>query len=210
MTFFSSSSFLVFGMSYFLGSIPFGLIWTRLFLKQDIRTIGSSNIGATNVLRTGSKHIAALTLFCDALKGSLAVFISLYISGDFLEAGMVGLCGVVIGHIFPIWLQFKGGKGVATLAGGVLILLPFVGTLALLTWGLVFAITRISSLSALIAVLGAPFSAICFYPCSLSFENLPCLFSFLLFLALCILVLFRHSDNIIRLWKGEEKPFKKK
>ncbi|MBS0186316.1 MAG: glycerol-3-phosphate 1-O-acyltransferase PlsY [Proteobacteria bacterium] len=210
MTFFSSSSLLLFLMSYFLGSIPFGLIWTRLFLKQDIRTIGSSNIGATNVLRTGSKHIAALTLFCDALKGSLAVFMALYIGGDLFEIGMLGLCGVVIGHTFPIWLQFKGGKGVATLAGGVLVLLPFVGALALLTWGIVFAITRISSLSALIAVVGAPFSAICFYPCPLALENLPCVFSFLLFLALCILVLCRHSDNIVRLWKGEEKSFKKK
>ena len=210
MTYFFSSSAFLFMTTYFLGSIPFGLIWTRLFLKQDIRTVGSHNIGATNVLRTGNKQIAALTLFCDALKGSLAVYLAFYLSEGLFEAGMMGLCGVVLGHIFPIWLGFKGGKGVATLAGGILVLLPIVGVLALLTWVIVFSITRISSLSALISILGAPFCAACFYPCSLSYKNTSCFSSFLLFIALCLLVLFRHSDNIARLVKGEEKPFKKK
>ncbi len=209
MTLFPSAALVSFILAYFLGSIPFGLIWTRLFLKQDIRTVGSRNIGATNVLRTGNKQIAALTLFCDTLKGSLAVFISFQMSDGLFEIGMLGLCGVVLGHIFPIWLKLKGGKGVATLFGGVMMLLPMVGILALVTWSLVFIITRISSLSALVSIFGAPFCAACFYPCTLSYENMPCFLSFLLFIALCALVLFKHSDNIKRLIKGEEKPFKK-
>lgn len=195
--------------SYLLGSIPFGLIWMKLFLKKDIRTLGSQNIGATNVLRTGTKQIAALTLFCDVLKGSLAVILSFSLSGGLFEGGIWGLAGVVIGHIFPVWLNFKGGKGVATFAGGLLIWLPPAGLVAFMIWGLSFMLTRISSLSALIAFFLGPFYVAYFYPCSLSFENFSCFLSFDLFILLCALVIWRHGENIQRLLKGDEKSFKK-
>jgi glycerol-3-phosphate acyltransferase PlsY len=142
---------LVFG--YLLGSIPFGLVITRLAGTQDIRSIGSGNIGATNVLRTGRKGLAAATLLGDMLKGTIAVLIA----GQFGEtAADIAALGAFLGHLFPVWLNFKGGKGVATYIG-VLIGLAWPGAIAFgLIWAAVAAATRFSSLSALIASLATP------------------------------------------------------
>ena len=181
----------VFVVGYLLGSIPFGLILTRLAGLGDIRTIGSGNIGATNVLRTGNKGLAALTLLLDGLKGSAAIFAGWMIAPDaVLAAGL----GAVLGHIFPVWLGFKGGKGVAT----------YLGVLAAISWpaALVFAvvwagtaaITRISSASALLATLVTPIL--------LAFVAAPPVA--LLFAALSVLLWWRHAENIRRLIAGTE------
>jgi glycerol-3-phosphate acyltransferase PlsY len=142
---------LPFGLAvgYLLGSIPFGLILTRLAGTPDIRTIGSGNIGATNVLRTGNKTLAALTLIGDALKGTAAVLIVRYVFGD--DASLAAALGAFVGHIFPVWLGFKGGKGVATYIG-LLIALAWPAAIAFgLVWLAVAAATRYSSLAALLA-----------------------------------------------------------
>ena len=195
-----------FFLAYLLGSIPFGLLWTRLFLGQDIRAIGSHNIGATNVLRTGSKKLAALTLFCDAAKGMIAVGVASYIFKNNTDGVTFALCGVVVGHIFPIWLKFKGGKGVATFAGGILILFPIPGILAILTWTLVLFLTRISSLSALIAVFLSPAYVYFFYQ-NFSPNHIISFLSQCLFIGLCLLVIYKHHENIARLLRGKEKSF---
>ena len=140
---------LVFG--YLLGSIPFGLLLTRSAGTTDIRSIGSGNIGATNVLRTGRKDLAALTLLGDALKGTLAVLIAAHLAGPAgaLAAGL----GAFLGHVFPVWLKFRGGKGVATSLGVLVAVAPLVGVASCLTWIAVAALLRISSLAALVAAL---------------------------------------------------------
>src|SRR5215831_17416348 len=144
---------LLFG--YLCGSIPFGLILTRLAGTQDIRGIGSGNIGATNVLRTGRKGLAAVTLLCDMLKGTAAVLVTHHFFGPDL-AILAGI-GAFLGHIFPVWLRFKGGKGVATYIG-VLLALAWPAALAFgIIWGAVAALTRYSSLAALVASAAMPF-----------------------------------------------------
>src|SRR5919201_1982422 len=133
-------------IGYLLGSIPFGLVLTKLAGTQDLRSIGSGNIGATNVLRTGRKELAAATLIGDALKGTVAVIIAGYFGGA--NAAMLAALGALLGHLFPVWLKFKGGKGVATYIG---VLLGLAWPIALLfcgVWILVAALTRYSSLSA--------------------------------------------------------------
>ena len=143
-------------LSYLLGSIPFGLLISRVSGRGDIREIGSGNIGATNVLRTGSKLLALLTVLCDGGKGIVAVLLATRL-GD--SAVMVAAIAVIIGHIFPIWLSFKGGKAVAT-AGGVYFALAWpIGIGAALSWLIVAYITRYSSLAALIATVIAPIFA---------------------------------------------------
>lgn len=181
---------LLFG--YLLGSIPFGLLITRLSGQGDIRTIGSGNIGATNVLRTGNKKLAALTLACDALKGTAAVLIANHFMGQD-HAVCAGL-GAFLGHLFPIWLKFKGGKGVAT----------YIGILAGLFWPafLVFAaiwlvvafISRYSSLAALLATLATPFVLRGFE--AFQFSEL--------FALLTLLAWAKHHENIRRLISGTE------
>ncbi len=146
---------------YLLGSIPFGLILTSLGGYGDIRSIGSGNIGATNVLRTGNKKLALATLFLDSLKGAIAVGIALYFST--YEVAMVAGLWALIGHLFPLWLKFKGGKGVATALGILLALKPIIGIAACGVWLLVAAAFRYSSLAALTAIAAAPLLAYFLY-----------------------------------------------
>ena len=184
-------------LAYLIGSIPFGLILTKVFLKKDVRDIGSGNTGATNVLRTGSKKLAALTLILDALKGACVVAIfGLYTNT--LIAFVTGLFAI-IGHCFPIWLKFKGGKGVATTLGVLLAAIPITGFAAVLAWILSFLAARISSLAALTAMLIAPAVTYAVYG----------LYPALINVAISILVFVRHHENIKRLIKGEESQFRK-
>lgn len=176
---------------YLIGSIPFGLILTRLAGLGDIRAIGSGNIGATNVLRTGSKGLAALTLVLDMAKGAVAVLLGAHYGPD--TAVLAG-GGAVIGHIAPIWLGFKGGKGVATALGVLTALAWPVGILSAVTWLIVAAVGRISSLAALIAIGAAPVYAYLLVD--------PQRAELALFIA--VLVWLRHSENIRRLLKGQE------
>src|SRR3954452_8549050 len=147
----SSDAFLPLALivGYLLGSIPFGLIFTRLAGTQDLRTIGSGNIGATNVLRTGRKGIAAATLLCDALKGTLAVVIAGYYGGP--NAAMLAALGAFLGHVFPIWLKFKGGKGVAVYIGTLIGLFWPAAVVFCVIWISTALTSRYSSLSALVA-----------------------------------------------------------
>ena len=145
---------LAFIIGYLLGSIPFGLILTRLAGTQDLRTIGSGNIGATNVLRTGRKGLAAATLICDMLKGTLAVLIAGYCGGS--DAAMLAALGAFLGHLFPVWLGFKGGKGVAVYIGVLIGLFWPAAVVFCVLWIATAAITRYSSLSALVASVVTP------------------------------------------------------
>jgi glycerol-3-phosphate acyltransferase PlsY len=178
--------------AYLVGSIPFGLILSRLGGYGDIRAIGSGNIGATNVLRTGNKGLAAATLALDVAKGVVAVLI-LAQWGPWAAA--VGAVCAFLGHLFPVWLGFKGGKGVATACGVLLAYLWPVGVLALLAWLIVAVVTRYSSLAAVAAAVVAPIVA-----WFASHQARPTL----VVVILAVLVLIRHADNIGRLLRGEE------
>ena len=179
------------GVSYLLGSIPFGLLLTRAFGKGDIRTIGSGNIGATNVLRTGSKGLAAATLLLDAAKGALAVWLAQRFAPEFeLHAA----AGVLIGHLYPLWLRFRGGKGVATLLGVLVPLLPVAALVYVVVWLSLLLILRISSVAGIAAAASAPVTAMVVGDQQL----LP------LLMGLAILVIWQHRDNIRRLIAGKE------
>lgn len=186
---------------YLLGSIPFGLIATRLGGGGDIRQIGSGNIGATNVLRSGRKDLAAITLLGDAGKGVLAVLLARYLTHG--NAAIIALAGgaAFLGHLFPVWLKFKGGKGVATFYGVLLSACWPVGVLAAITWLAMAALFRISSLAALTAaVLAAPFA--------LATDQPYPMLGLALFMA--VLIFIRHRENIARLLKGQEPRIGKK
>ncbi len=180
-----------FALAYLLGSIPFGLLLTRLSGLGDIREIGSGTIGATNVLRTGSKSLAALTVILDAGKGAVAILIAAHLGADMM---VFAAAGVVLGHLFPVWLKFRGGKGVATTLGVMLAAAWPVGVLACLTWLAVAALFRISSLSALLALAASPI-----YAWWLADPQRTEVFA-----ALALFVWIRHWSNIRRLFKGEE------
>ncbi|KAB2833622.1 MAG: glycerol-3-phosphate 1-O-acyltransferase PlsY [Caedimonadaceae bacterium] len=181
-------------LGYLFGSIPFGLIFTRIFEKKDIRALGSGNIGATNVLRTGNKKLALLTLLFDALKGVLPILlIGIFLGQERLALMCAGL-GSVVGHIYPIWLKFKGGKGVATGLGVITTLAWPVALATISIWIAVAFIFRYSSLGALIAFLCCPLIA--YYT-----TNLIYLLGFLL---ISILIIFKHRSNMIRLLTGTE------
>jgi glycerol-3-phosphate acyltransferase PlsY len=182
---------------YLLGSVPFGLVLTKMAGLGDIREIGSGNIGATNVLRTGNKFLALLTLLLDIGKGAIAVLIIEYFyPGLSLYAGGAAF----LGHLYSIFLKFTGGKGVATLLGLMIALNPIIGFSCIAGWVITAAIFRISSLSALVA---APISAaISLY---LQEKNLA-----ILALLLCILIFIKHKDNIKRIISGNEPKIGKK
>jgi acyl phosphate:glycerol-3-phosphate acyltransferase len=181
----------VFG--YLCGSIPFGVLITRLAGAPDVRGIGSGNIGATNVLRTGRKGLAAATLLGDMLKGTVAVFITAHFLGR--EPAIAAALGAFLGHLFPVWLKFKGGKGVATYIGLLLGFGLWIPLLAFcVTWAIVAAATRYSSLAALLACIAAPMAI------SLK-GDVP---ELRLFMILSILLWLMHRANISRLMSGTE------
>jgi glycerol-3-phosphate acyltransferase PlsY len=182
-------------LGYLLGSIPFGLLLTRIAGLGDIRGIGSGNIGATNVLRTGRKSLAAATLVLDGLKGAAAVLLARALVYDQDIALLAGLAAV-LGHLFPVWLRFKGGKGVATGLGVLIAAAWPIGLIACAVWLLVAAIARLSSLAALAAFASAPCAALVledFAVVKLAFT-------------IAVLVFVRHQANIRRLLAGTEPP----
>jgi glycerol-3-phosphate acyltransferase PlsY len=178
-------------VGYLLGSIPFGLVLTKAAGMGDIREVGSGNIGATNVLRTGSKGLAAATLLLDAAKGAAAVLIAQRIWPDAVN---FAAAGAMIGHLYPVWLRFKGGKGVATLLGVLAPLLPVAALIYAIVWIGLLLILRISSVAGMAAAASAPVTA--------AVVNEQALFPILLGFAL--LVIWKHRENIRRLAKGEE------
>ena len=182
-------------ISYFIGSIPFGYILTKIFLKKDIRTIGSGNIGATNVLRTGNKIIGYSTLIFDILKGVIPV---LFIKFYFPDYIFISALSVFIGHVFPVWLKFKGGKGVATYVGILFSINVLFGLLFISTWLLLYFIFKYSSLSSLVATLTIP-AYILFF---LSGQNI--IFFFIIF----VLIFYTHKENVKRLINKEESKTK--
>ncbi len=181
--------------SYLLGSIPFGLILTKLFLKKDIRDVGSGNIGTTNVLRTGKKSLAAATLLLDLLKGYLSVIITFHYFQDLISYSAL-LC--FVGHIFPIWLKFKGGKGVATYLGVILALSYKFFLIFGIVWLVLTFLFRFASLSSI-------FSTLIIFLYSYFFENNN--FSLILFIFF-IIILYTHRENIVRLKNSSENKIK--
>ena len=186
---------LVITISYLMGSIPFGLILTKFFLKKDIRNIGSGNIGATNVLRTGNKIIGYLTLSLDILKAVIPV---LYIKFNYPELVYVSSLSVFIGHVFPLWLKFKGGKGVATYVGILFSINYILGFVFIASWLIIFFILRYSSLGSILATFIIPVF-IFFNP---NYENE------YFFIIIFILILFTHRENDKRLINKEESKTK--
>lgn len=184
---------------YLLGSIPFGLALCQIFGYGDIRLIGSGNIGATNVLRTGNKPLALATLILDSGKGAIAVLLALYFA-DFNVAMIAGF-SALIGHCYPVWLKFKGGKGVATTLGTLLALSPILGGIACAIWFIMALIFRVSSVAALVAIGMMPIIAHYLY----ADPNLSGLCA-----AIAALVYLKHRENIKRLFKGEEPRIGKK
>ena len=181
--------------SYLLGSIPFGLIYAKIAGLGDVRNIGSGNIGATNVLRTGNKQVAAYTLLSDIAKGSIAVLIT---NKFFSEYSLLSFLIVYLGHIFPVWLKFKGGKGVATFIGGILITNYILGLVFLITWGVIAKVFKISSFSAIIAFIVTLVTTFVFYDFNLT----------LLMFFFTVFSIYTHRDNIKRIISGEESKIK--
>jgi acyl phosphate:glycerol-3-phosphate acyltransferase len=178
-------------LGYLLGSIPFGLVLTRFAGKGDIRDIGSGNIGATNVLRTGSKPLAALTLILDCLKATAAVLIAQRLWGS--EWGPVAGGAAFVGHLYPVWLKFKGGKGAATFLGVLIPLLPIAAIVYAVLWILLLLTVRISSVSSMTAAISAPIVAFIVHS-----SLLPMLLGFV------VLIFWKHRENILRLKAGTE------
>ena len=187
----NSMMLFAFGLGYLLGSIPFGLLIAMAGGKGDIRDIGSGSIGATNVLRTGSKGLAALTLLLDAAKGALAVWLAQrYFAGFEAHAA----AGALVGHLYPVWLRFKGGKGVATLLGILAVLLPMAALVYVVVWIGLLLLTRISSVAGMAAAASAPVTAMVVGQQAL----------FPLLLGFALLVIWKHHANIRRLLAGTE------
>ena len=185
----------VFVYSYILGSVPFGLIITKVFLGKDIRDIGSGNIGTTNVLRTGKKSLASATLLLDILKGYISIIIAYKYFNELIYLSAL-IC--FIGHIFPIWLKFKGGKGVATYLGIILGISFMLGIVFAVTWLLTAIMFRYSSLSSIISSM-----IVCIY--SLYTDNeIQSYFLFIIF----IIIIFTHKENITRLKNSKENKIK--
>ena len=187
--------FLIGIISYLMGSIPFGFILTKIFLEKDIREIGSGNIGATNALRTGNKTIGYLTLILDILKAVIPV---LYVKFFFQESIYISSLCAFLGHVFPIWLKFRGGKGVATYLGILFSINIYFGVIFLVSWTIIFLVSKYSSLSSLIASASIPI-----YLLILSrFDQV------FFFTTMFILIFFTHRENIKRLKNKEETKTK--
>ena len=186
---------LALALGYLFGSIPFGLILSLLGGKGDVRTIGSGSIGATNVLRTGSKPLAALTLVLDCLKAVAAILIARQLFGDPLSdlAERYAAAGALLGHLYPIWLKFRGGKGVATFLGILIVLLPPAAVVYAIIWLGLLMTVRISSVAGMIAAVSAPIAALV-----LNSSLFPMLLGF------AVLILWKHRENILRLKAGTE------
>ena len=187
----NSALLLTLAVAYLLGSIPFGLVLTRASGKGDLRAIGSGNIGATNVLRTGSKGLAAATLLLDAAKGALAVWLA---QRFWLGYELHAAAGVLIGHLYPLWLRFRGGKGVATLLGILVVLLPIAAAVYAGVWIALLAIMRFSSVAGMAAAASAPVTA----------AVIGDTVRFPLLVGLAVLVIWQHRGNIRRLAAGDE------
>jgi acyl phosphate:glycerol-3-phosphate acyltransferase len=171
--------------SYLLGSIPFGFILTKIFLKKDIRDIGSGNIGATNALRTGSKSLGYATLILDITKACLPV---LFVKFNFPDYIFIASLSAFLGHVFPIWLKFKGGKGVATYVGILFSINLILGLVFIVTWAITFLLSKYSSLSSLVASMLVPIYLIIF-------ENYNSIFFIIMF----VLIFYTHRENVKRL-----------
>jgi glycerol-3-phosphate acyltransferase PlsY len=186
---------MLFGLAigYLFGSIAFGVLLTRLAGKGDVRKIGSGSTGATNVLRTGSKPLALLTALLDCLKATAAIFLCQRLFGA--EAGPYAAAGALLGHLYPVWLKFHGGKGVATLFGILIALLPIAAAVYAAVWLLLLLTIRISSVAGMTAAVSAPVTA--FVDRSTYFPML---------LGFAVLVLWKHRENILRLRRGTEPP----
>ena len=182
-------------VSYLMGSIPFGFILTKIFLNKDIREIGSGNIGATNALRTGNKFIGFTTLILDVVKAVAPV---LYVKFYFSELIYLASLCAFLGHVFPIWLNFKGGKGVATYIGILFVINIYSGLIFVITWFVIFAISKYSSLSSLVASLAIPV-----YLLILNQFN-----QVFFFTIMFVLIFFTHRENIKRLKNKEETKTK--
>ena len=187
--------FIISLVSYLIGSIPFGFLLTKIFLNKDIRNIGSGNIGATNALRTGNKKIGFSTLILDILKAAITI---IFVKFNYSEFIFISSLCVFLGHVFPIWLKFKGGKGVATYVGILFSINPTYGLIFITIWLIVFFIFKYSSLSSIIASLSIPLYLFIF----LNSLNL------FFFLIMLILIFFTHRENIKRLINKEESKTK--
>ncbi len=181
-------------LSYFMGSIPFGFILTKIFLKKDIRDIGSGNIGATNALRTGNKFLGYGTLFLDVIKAVIPV---IYVKINYTDYIFVASLCAFLGHVFPLWLKFKGGKGVATYVGILLSINLTIGVIFIGVWVFTFLISKYSSLSSILGSLSVPIYL--FF-----FTNQDLLF----FLTMFILIFYTHRENVKRLKNKEESKTK--
>jgi glycerol-3-phosphate acyltransferase PlsY len=180
--------------SYLLGSIPFGFILTKIFLKKDIRNIGSGNIGATNALRTGNKLLGYATLILDITKAILPV---LFVRFNYPDYIFIAALSTFLGHVFPIWLKFKGGKGVATYVGILFSINLIFGLVFIVSWGVTFLISKYSSLSSLMASLIVPIYLIIF-------ENYNSIFFIIMF----VLIFYTHKENVKRLRNKQESKTK--
>ena len=180
---------------YLMGSIPFGFILTKIFLKKDIRDVGSGNIGATNALRTGNKFIGYTTLFFDIVKAIIPV---VYIKFNFPELLYIASLCVFLGHVFPIWLKFKGGKGVATYLGILFALNIYLGLIFIASWLITFAIFKFSSLASLVASIAIPVYLLIFT----QFDQV------IFYTIMFVLIFFTHKENIKRLKNKEETKTK--
>jgi glycerol-3-phosphate acyltransferase PlsY len=205
-------------IAYLMGSIPFGFLLVHFFRKQDIRAVGSGNIGATNVLRSGGKGLGALTFLLDALKGFAAVWMARSLAQDYADPHMLpmgsfnlfdavaiaGLCAM-LGHIYPVWLKFKGGKGVATGFGVFVALAPYAALASLVLFILVFAIWRYVSLASIVSAAAFPLLVLTLAPP----HNLPIIYLLVVFVVPFIIIV-KHRENIGRLVNGTEYRFGKK
>ena len=181
-------------LSYLIGSIPFGFILTKFFLKKDIRNIGSGNIGATNVLRTGNKTIGYTTLLLDIVKAVIPI---IYIKLNYTDFIFIASLCIFLGHVFPIWLKFKGGKGVATYVGILFSINLYIGLVFIGVWFVTFLISKYSSLSSLFASLSVPIYLFIFTAQNLVFFSI-----------MFVLIIYTHRENIKRLKNKEESKTK--